>query len=95
MTHSRLVDHAVHWLKSKYRCGIVLSEQSCSSGETPDAIGWKARNHSVVVECKISRADFLADASKCWRTHPECALGCERFYLAPAEVVSCSELPPG
>jgi hypothetical protein len=95
MTHLRLVDEAVRWLRSKYRCGIVLSEQSCSSGETPDAIGWKGRNHSVVIECKISRADFLADAAKPWRVDPDCALGCERFYLAPAEMISIDELPPG
>jgi hypothetical protein len=95
MTHSRLVDEAVRWLRSKYRCGIVLSEQSCCSGETPDAIGWKGRNHSVVVECKISRADFLADAAKPWRANQQCAVGCERFYLAPAELIACSELPLG
>ena len=94
MTHSRLIDEAIHWLRS-YRCGIVLSEQSCSSGETPDAIGWKRRNHSVVVECKISRGDYLADAGKPWRTDPERALGCERFYLAPAGMISCEELPNG
>ena len=94
MTHSRTIDEAVRWLRS-YRCGVVLSEQSCSSGETPDAIGWKRRNHSVVVECKVSRADFLADAGKPWRTNPECALGCERFYLAPAGMIACEELPPG
>src|SRR5690348_17596435 len=95
MTHSRLVDEAVHWLRAKYRCGIVLSEQSCSSGETPDAIGWKGRNHSVVIECKISRADFLADASKSWRLDPDCALGCERFYFAPADMISTEELLRG
>jgi hypothetical protein len=95
MTHSRLVEAAVSWLRSTYRCGIVLSEQSCASGETPDAIAWKGKNHSVVVECKISRADFLADAAKPWRLQPESALGCERFYLAPAQMISCNELPSG
>ena len=94
MTHSRLVDEAVRWLRA-YRCGVVLSEQSCSSGETPDAIGWKRRNHSVVVECKISRADFLADAAKPWRTVCDGALGCERFYLAPAGMILTKELPSG
>lgn len=93
MHHSRLVEDAVRWLRLKYRCGIVLSEQSCSSGETPDAIGWKGRNHSVVVECKVSRADFLADACKPWRVDRASALGCERFYLAPAEMISREELP--
>src|SRR5437660_9902036 len=95
MTHSQLVDEAVRWLRLKYRCGIVLSEQSCSSGETPDAIGWKRRNHSVVVECKVSRADFLADFGKSWRADPNCALGCERFYLVRAGMISCEELPAG
>ena len=95
MTHSRLVDEAVRWLRWSYGCSIVLSEQSCSSGETPDAIGWKGRNHSVVVECKISRADFLVDAAKPWRADPECALGCERFYLAPHGLIACDELPAG
>jgi hypothetical protein len=93
MTHSRLVEEAVHWLRTKYRCGIVLSEQSCSTGETPDAIGWKGRNHSVVIECKVSRADFLADAGKPWRRDPACALGCERFYLAPIGMLTADELP--
>jgi len=94
MTHSRLVDEAVRWLRTIYRCGIVLSEQSCANGETPDAIGWKGKNHSVVVECKISRADFLADSSKPWRIDPDSALGCERYYLAPAELLCPAELSP-
>jgi hypothetical protein len=73
----------------------VLAEQSCSSGETPDAIGWKGKNHSIVVECKISRADFLMDKQKPWRVDSECAVGCERFYLAPAGMISKEELPTG
>ncbi|MBV9435964.1 MAG: hypothetical protein JOZ44_07915, partial [Acidobacteria bacterium] len=94
-SHPRLVDEAVRWLRSKYRCGIVLSEQSCCSGETPDAIGWKGRNHSVVIECKVSRSDFLADPDKAWRKNPECAVGCERYYLAPAGIIRSDERPAG
>ena len=82
------------WLR-RYRCGVVLSEQACVSGEMPDAIGWKRKCHSVVVECKISRADFLADRAKPWRRKPEGGLGCERFYLTPAALVQPDELPPG
>jgi len=40
MTHAQLVERAVAWLRG-YRCGVVLSEQACISGEMPDAIGWK------------------------------------------------------
>jgi hypothetical protein len=94
MTHEHLVRRAVAWLR-RYGCGVVLSEQSCTSGETPDAIGWKRGCHSVVVECKISRADFLADREKPFRKTPETAMGCERFYLARAGMLSAGELPAG
>jgi hypothetical protein len=47
------------------------------------------------VECKLSRADFLADRCKPFRRHPEIALGCERFYMTPAGLVLAEELPPG
>jgi len=94
MTHARLVEMAERWLR-RARCGIVLSEQGCSSGEMPDAIGWKGTHHSIVVECKISRADFLADAAKPWRKNPEIALGCERYYAAPKAMLRAEEMPAG
>ena len=94
MNHEKLVTAAVAWLRP-YGCGVVLSEQSSASGETPDAIGWKRACHSVVVECKISRADFLADRAKSFRTKPEKGMGCERFYLAPAGLISPNEVPAG
>jgi len=94
MTHAQLVALAVKWLRG-YRCGVVLSEQACVSGEVPDAIGWKRACHSVLVECKVSRADFVADRTKVFRNKPELGLGCERFYLVPRGLVSCEELPAG
>ena len=74
MTHAQLVEKAVRWLRA-YRCGVVLSEQACASGEMPDAIGWKQACHSVLVECKISRSDFLADRQKPFRLKPELPSG--------------------
>jgi hypothetical protein len=94
MTHSQLVEKAVRWLRS-YRCGVVLSEQACMSGEMPDAIGWKRACHSVLVECKVTRSDFLADRAKPFRQKPETGVGCERFYLAPVGLIRHEELPPG
>ncbi len=94
MTHAQLVERAVAWLHS-YRCGVVLSEQACISGEVPDAIGWKRACHSVVVECKVSRADFLADRDKPFRQNPKKALGCERFYLTPLRLLKPCDLPEG
>jgi hypothetical protein len=94
MTHAQLVEKAVRWLRG-YRCGVVLSEQSCVSGEMPDAIGWKHACHSVLVEGKVARADFLADRAKPFRLKPEYGVGCERFYLAPATLIRSEELPQG
>ncbi|MGA7928740.1 MAG: hypothetical protein WCA20_22440 [Candidatus Sulfotelmatobacter sp.] len=92
MTHAQLVEKAVHWLR-RYRCGVVLSEQACVSGEMPDAVGWKRPCHSVLVECKVTRSDFLADRAKPFRLKPELGVGCERFYLVPAGLVDREELP--
>jgi len=85
---------AVGWLR-RYRCGVVLSEQACVSGEMPDAIGWKKACHSVLVECKVSRADFLADRDKPFRQKSELGVGCERYYLAPDGLIRTEELPAG
>ena len=94
MTHEKLVEKAVAWLR-RYGCGVVLSEQSCASGETPDAIGWKRGCHSVLVECKVSRGDFLVDRQKPFRMKSEKGMGCERFYLTPANLLRGDDLPSG
>lgn len=93
--HAFLVSRACEWLRTQYRCGIILSEQYCATGEVPDAIGWKGKCRSVVIECKVSRADFLVDKQKPFRAKPEEGLGCERFYLAPAGTIKPEELPSG
>jgi hypothetical protein len=94
MTHAQLVQQAVIWLRA-YRCGVILSEQCCANGEMPDAIGWKRACHSVLIECKISHSDFLADRDKPFRQKSELGLGCERFYLTPPRLLRTEELPAG
>jgi hypothetical protein len=91
--HAQLVARAADWLRHKYGCGIVLSEQYCATGEVPDVIGWKASCQSVLVECKVSRADFLADANKPFRLRPEEGLGSKRLYMAPAGMIAADKLP--
>ena len=61
----------------------------------PDAIGWKQACHSVLVECKVTRGDFLADREKPCRKKPEKGVGSERFYLTPAALIKIEELPTG
>jgi hypothetical protein len=91
--HAQLVTRAVEWLRCRYGCGIVLSEQYCATGEVPDVIGWNARCQSVLIECKVSRADFLADAQKPFRLRPEDGLGSKRLYMGPAGMIAAAELP--
>jgi Holliday junction resolvase-like predicted endonuclease len=94
MTHGQLVRLAERWLR-RQRYRIILTEQTASSGEVPDVIGWRDSCRSIVIECKISRPDFLADSSKVARRRPESAMGCERFYLTPAGMLNSTELPSG
>jgi len=93
MKHAQLVARAADWLRHRYGCGIVLSEQYCATGEVPDVIAWKGHCKSVLVECKASRADFLADAGKPFRQKPEYGMGSQRFYMAPAGIIRADELP--
>jgi len=91
--HAQLIERAVEWLRRSYRCGIILSEQYCATGEVPDVIAWRGFCKSVLVECKASRSDFLADASKPFRLRPEEGMGCQRFYLTPAGIITGADLP--
>lgn len=96
MNHKELVCLAVSQLK-KWRCIPVLSElvSLTSSGEIPDAIGWRAWD-SILFECKSSREDFLKDKNKPFRIVPEMGMGDFRFYLTNENVIlSEEELPNG
>jgi hypothetical protein len=92
VTHGQLIKAAERWLRGQ-RCRIVLSEQTADSGEVPDVIGWKADCRSVVIECKVSRADFFADQQKVVRRKPHLGMGCERYYLVPKGLLKADELP--
>jgi hypothetical protein len=93
MTHPDLVELARKWLIRK-RCAVVVTEMASSESETPDAIGWLA-GRSILVECKTSRADFLADGRKYFREQPERGMGHKRYFMAVAGMIRVSDLPPG
>lgn len=95
MTHTELVDRAARWLKNSLRCRVVLKESHAYTryGEQPDAIGWR-NGCALLVECKISRSDFLADRKKLCRDHYP-GLGNWRCYLTPPGLVGISELRDG
>lgn len=95
MTHSAAVEAAGRWLKT-FGCPVVLCELTACTlhGETPDAIGWKS-GCSILIECKVSRADFLRDRKKLFRMIPENGMGMYRLYLCPEGLIKPEELPKG
>ena len=90
MTHQELVSLAVRWLTGSQHCGVVLAEISTSAMENPDAIGWQAHK-SILVECKASRSDFLAQKNKpCVRVGR--LVGNERYFLCERGVIRPEDL---
>jgi hypothetical protein len=81
---------AAAWLAKK--CPVVITEMASATQETPDAIGWQGAR-SIVVECKVSRADFLADGKKFFRANPA-GMGRLRYFLAPPGVIREDDIPP-
>lgn len=95
MTHSDLIDVAVRWLRRRpHNCSVVFAElqvQSCI--ERPDAIGFGYGGGSILVECKVSRADFLKDRNK---PHRAFGMGGRRWFLTtPGVVHDRCEVPFG
>lgn len=94
VTHAELVSLAEKWLW-RQGCGVVFAELSTlATPETPDAIGFRTTT-SILVECKATRADFLADKNKPFRRDPSRGMGDWRFYLTPKGLVTKDELPEG
>ncbi|MDD5486620.1 MAG: hypothetical protein PHW65_03610 [Dehalococcoidales bacterium] len=97
VTHKDLIDFGEKWLKSphpgQYRCGVILREYRSYFPEIPDLIGFN-HHQSVVIECKVSRADYLVDLKKSHRQGAE-QLGNLRYYLALPQVLSVDECNDG
>lgn len=92
MTHKELVEIGYKWLLQ--RCGFAFKELNAYTtyGEVPDVIGFRG-DCSILLEAKMSRADFLADAKKLFRHYPWQGLGEHRFYICPEGLIKKEELP--
>lgn len=97
MDHDLLVRRAERWLLNNKGCVFVLTDHLPRlHGEMPDALGFKSlAQQTVLVEVKMSRSDFLADAKKTWRAAPYLGMGSFRYFLCPPEVIQPSDLPEG
>lgn len=81
-THAELVALAARWLRGTRKCSLVATERKpWSTDEHPDAIGWRPRGESILVEAKTSVADWLADLRKPHRAGA--GMGRERWFLTP------------
>ncbi|WP_431229147.1 adenylosuccinate synthase [Burkholderia contaminans] len=103
-THRELCDLAVRWLKLPHSrkgpgCTVAMSEvKGDFNGEVIDALGIRAGVYaecSIVIECKTSRTDYLADAKKPHRIQPERGMGRYRYFMAPEGMLRPTELPAG
>lgn len=92
MTHNQLVRRMALWVQNNRRYSVVVTELSTRISETPDVIGFNG-SASLLVECKVSRADFLADRDKLFRSHAESGVGDLRYFAAPAGIIKPDELP--
>jgi len=73
---------------------VVLYEFATPADENPDVIGWAPGAGSVLLECKLSRSDFLKDATKAVRRNPRAGMGQRRYYLCPLDLIQLEDLPP-
>lgn len=97
LTHSDLVQQTKKWLETnhgnKFACGVVLAEYNSYADEIPDVIGFNA-DRSILIECKVSRADFKRDFNKPHRHYTK-RLGNLRYYLTLPNVACPEDITNG
>lgn len=94
-THKQLVKRIARWYKMRHQSCIIMTEFVTAAAEEPDVILWKSGAHSVLIECKVSRSDFLADKNKSFRIQEDYGMGNHRYYAAPKGLIDREELPDG
>lgn len=93
MTHKELVDIAGKWAIGRHQ--IVICEKA-SFFENPDvmAFSW---SFTTLIECKISRADFLRDKYKPTRrrdhSENDLCMGNYRIYCCPKGLLKEDDIP--
>ena len=90
MSHALCVKMASEYMRK--RADVVLPEFFCHNSELPDVIAFTSRD-STVIECKVSRSDFLRDKNKPFRINSNQGMGDSRYYCAPKDLIKPEELP--
>ena len=95
MTHKQIVQKAKNWLTGTKRYTIAIAELTTIESETPDVIGFRSIGGvSILLECKVSRSDFLHDKKKPHRNYGV-GMGNERYFYTPTGLLNVDELPEG
>ena len=90
LDHKTLVILAERWVR-QYSFPITAPEMVIvRTPEIPDLIAFNAYG-SIMVECKMSRSDFLIDKKKPWR-QPNKGMGNYRLYIAPEGIIKPEDL---
>ena len=102
-THDQLNEIAQRWLLRAHSakgpgCNVAFTEVGgMFHGERADAWGYRLFGNSCpgsfLVEVKISRSDFLADAKKPHRNGKKLGMGNYRYYLCPEGLLYPDDLP--
>lgn len=100
ISHDELTSLGAKWLQSHPQnmivpnCSTIVKEliTATETGEIPDILGWCSWA-SVLIETKISRADFLKDLKKPFRKTPGLGMGEFRYYLSPEGLIKENEVP--
>jgi len=87
VTHNDLVLMAARWLQFDMKCPIVVSGFTPYAGESPDVIGFYDGGDSVMIECKVSRADLKTDRNKVFRRIPKNGMGNYRYLAVTDDVL--------
>lgn len=96
MSHDELVLTAAEWVQNRtHRCKVVAIERLSQAPCIPDVLGWDCHGSSVLVECKTSRSDFLADQRKPHRANDWMCVGNKRYYMTPPDLLDTDDLPDG
>lgn len=86
--------HAARWLKKQGFSVVATNIRAAQSREIVDVIGFRD-SCSMVIESKVSRGDYLADAKKPERAEGAAALGVYRAYICPEGLITPDEIPTG
>jgi len=91
VTHAKLVKVASEWMAGK---ASLIATEIATTQEVPDVIAWGNDGVCTVIECKVSRSDYLRESKKVHHVEGR-AMGDYRWYMAPEGLLKPSDIPKG